>query len=80
MYFLSIHLKQIEHGRLHNHYDYDSPWCFPASVSESGKGENRLVVIRRKGGGRSDVPDFKGDIFKRSIFGEVYDYALKSKI
>ncbi|WP_330178096.1 hypothetical protein [Candidatus Vondammii sp. HM_W22] len=74
MCFLSIHLKQIEHGHLHKHYDYDSPWCFPASVSESEKGENRLVTIRRKGGGRSDVPDFE-DIFDNpKLLGEIYDY------
>ncbi len=74
MYFLSIHLKQIEHGGLHNHYDYDSPWCFPAKVSESGKGENRLVVIRRKGGWKGEVPDFDGVSFEPRILGEIYDY------
>ena len=55
LYFLSLHLKQVVSGPLHDHYDYDSPWCFPVEVT-TGEVWSIKRVADTEGG---EVPDFE---------------------
>lgn len=76
-YFLSIHFKQIETGPLHDHYDYNSPWCFPAEMDQGG---DKVWFIQRMSyklvdlGDLGEVPDFDGAISDKQLFADVYDY------
>ena len=68
LYFLSLHLKQIETGPLHDHYDYDSPWCFPVAV-ETGSVWSIKRVAGTEGG---EVPDFNDKSFEPEQLGASY--------
>ncbi|HHJ18843.1 MAG TPA: hypothetical protein ENJ84_03285 [Gammaproteobacteria bacterium] len=68
LFFLSLHLKQVVTGPLHDHYDYDSPWCFPVAV----KMEETWSIERSRKTLGGEVPKFRGDMFKPDQLGASY--------
>ena len=71
IYFLSIHFGKVKDGLLHDHYCYESSWCFPAYVHLPSYGHSN-VRIGRPLGKKGEVPDFEARILKS--FGDVYGY------